>query len=230
MVLSPCVNVAGTDNSLQRLGVLRFFFPAGLMSQSRMILASGSPQRKRLLSDAGYRFEVVAPRDSAECGICSTGGPAAMVCELAQRKAADVIDQLLESDLDGTPKVLVACDTLAECEGAILGKPVDEEHARIMLEQLRGKVHRVYSGLCVWPFSSAQSAGAPMTRLAVTQLKMDKFSDEQLDEYLASGLWHGKAGAFGYQDRVGWLHIVEGSESNVIGLPMELLEEMLELT
>ena len=54
-----------------------------------------------------------------------------------------------------------------------------------------------------------------------------RLTDAQIDEYLASGLWEGKAGAFGYQDRVGWLHIVEGSESNVIGLPLELLAEML---
>jgi septum formation protein len=56
---------------------------------------------------------------------------------------------------------------------------------------------------------------------------MDAISDVELDEYLASGLWRGKAGAFGYQDRVGWLRLKSGSESNVVGLPMELLEEML---
>jgi septum formation protein len=56
---------------------------------------------------------------------------------------------------------------------------------------------------------------------------MDALSDNQLDEYLASGQWEGKAGAFGYQDRLGWVHIVEGSETNVVGLPMELLAQML---
>ena len=57
--------------------------------------------------------------------------------------------------------------------------------------------------------------------------EISKIIREQIEEYLASGLWEGKAGAFGLQDRPGWLHIVEGSESNVIGLPMELLEAML---
>jgi septum formation protein len=56
---------------------------------------------------------------------------------------------------------------------------------------------------------------------------MDPLVDEELDDYLASGLWEGKAGAFGYQDRTGWVHVVEGSETNVVGLPMELLAEML---
>jgi len=194
------------------------------MSPTQLLLASGSPQRKRLLADAGYQFEIVVPHDSAECGICSTGGPAALVVELAQRKAADVIGQLAErSQEKEASRVLVACDTVAECDGAVLGKPRDEEHARSMLQRLRGNVHRVYSGLCVGPCAG----GSLETRLAVTELRMDSISEEQLEDYLASGLWRGKAGAFGYQDRVGWLHILEGSESNVIGLPLELLAEML---
>ena len=194
------------------------------MPQFPLLLASGSPQRRRLLADAGYQFEIVIPHESAECGICSSGGPAALVVELAQRKAEDVIGQLAERGQEKyASRIIIACDTVAECDGAVLGKPADEKHARSMLERLRGNVHRVYSGLCVGPCSE----GSLETRLAVTELRMDSISDEQLDEYLASGLWQGKAGAFGYQDRVGWLHILKGSESNVIGLPMELLKEML---
>jgi septum formation protein len=56
---------------------------------------------------------------------------------------------------------------------------------------------------------------------------MDRLSDSQLNDYLASGAWQGKAGAFGYQDRLGWVHIIKGSPSNVVGLPLELLAEML---
>ena len=58
---------------------------------------------------------------------------------------------------------------------------------------------------------------------------MDPLAPEQLEDYLASGQWQGKAGAFGYQDRLDWVHVVEGSESNVVGLPLELLAEMLRL-
>jgi septum formation protein len=56
---------------------------------------------------------------------------------------------------------------------------------------------------------------------------MDKLTPQQLDEYLGGGQWEGKAGAFGYQDRLDWVHVVEGSESNVVGLPIELLAEMM---
>jgi septum formation protein len=92
-----------------------------------------------------------------------------------------------------------------------------------MLEWLSGRLHRVHSGLCVWKVPGGQ----PNVRIAVTVLRMDPLTPGQLDDYLASGQWEGKAGAFGYQDRLGWVHVVEGSESNVVGLPMELLAEML---
>ena len=197
------------------------------MQLPRLILASGSPQRQQLLSEAGYQFEVVVPNDSAECGICSTGGPASLVAELAYRKADDVAQQLSLQQNQDTPAILIACDTVAECGGSILGKPKDEEHARQMLTLLNGQIHRVYSGLCIWPFLHGTNNREPVTRLALTKLRMDSITEDQLNDYLASGLWQGKAGAFGYQDRVGWLHIEQGSESNVIGLPMELLAEML---
>jgi septum formation protein len=61
----------------------------------------------------------------------------------------------------------------------------------------------------------------------MTRLRMDVLAPESLEEYLASGQWEGKAGAFGYQDRLDWVHVIEGSETNVVGLPMELLAEML---
>lgn len=196
------------------------------------------------MTEAGYTFEVIVPDDSAEeCGICSTGGPAELVVELALRKAADVAGSLADSETASdseamSPALIIACDTVAECQGAVLGKPRDEDHAHGMLQQLRGQHQRVLSGLCLWPIniplpvSEGQGEGfpaanTPQSFLAVTELRMDPISDEDLDEYLASGLWRGKAGAFGYQDRQDWLHVLKGSESNVIGLPMELLSEEL---
>ncbi len=128
--------------------------------------------------------------------------------------------------------VIVAADTVAECDGMILGKPRDEADARAMLRRLSGRPHRVLTGVCLWPLSLPSPKGRggpsqPLIRVAVTKLEMDPLTDEQLDEYLAGGQWEGKAGAFGYQDGLDWVHVVEGSESNVVGLPMELLAEML---
>ncbi len=222
------------------------------MSKLSLILASSSPQRRKLLSEANYSFVVIPPRELAECGVCSATGPMGLVSELALRKGADVLQQLIEEKKEGklslptTGQVIVACDTVAECGGQILGKPADQAHACSMLQRLRGEEHRVYSGLAVWslPFGPlptirdnslpSDSIGRspppipmPTVRVATTTLRMDQLTDCQIDDYLASGLWEGKAGAFGYQDRAGWLHIENGSESNVIGLPMELLGQML---
>lgn len=182
----------------------------------RLILASSSPRRRELLAEAGYRYEVVAPHDSAECGICSRETPPEMVARLAFQKARDVAERVEQA-------VVIGCDTVAECCGQILGKPKNREHAGEMLRLLRGRVHHVYSGLCLW----LRPGDEHHVRVEVTNLRMDAISDADLEEYLDTNLWEGKAGAFGFQDRAGWIHITAGSESNVVGLPMELLAEML---
>lgn len=183
----------------------------------KLVLASQSPRRRQLLHAAGYTFDVIPPADTAECGICSRETPPEMVVRLARQKAQDVA-QRVEAG------IVIGCDTVAECMGQILGKPGNKNHALEILRLLRGRTHHVYSGLCLWRRPDDKIT------LAVerTRLVMDAVSDQQLNEYLESGLWHGKAGAFGLQDRLGWIRILEGSESNVVGLPMERLAELLE--
>jgi septum formation protein len=191
-----------------------------------LILASSSPRRRELLEQAGYAYTVVPTNEDVECGVCSESGPAGLVTELAYRKAAAVRQQLI-ADKSSTPldpqTIVLAADTVADLDGFVLGKPRDEAHARAMLSQLSGRDHRVLTGVCLWTLDGA----TPLIKMAVTKLCMDRLSEAQLDEYLDSGQWEGKAGSFGYQDRLGWVQIVEGSESNVVGLPMELLAEML---
>ncbi len=182
----------------------------------RLILASRSPRRRELLAEAGYDFDVVVPDEKAECGICSRESPAELVARLARQKATDVALRIARG-------LVLGCDTVAECEGQILGKPANDAHARQMLQMLSGREHRVLSGLCLWNVPG----GIARVRVAVSRLRMDRLADAEIDDYLASGLWEGKAGGFGYQDRLGWVHVVQGSETNVVGLPMELLAEML---
>lgn len=185
-------------------------------NSERLILASRSPRRRELLAEAGYRFEVVPASESAECGVCSRETPPELVARLARQKAADIAPAVASG-------IVLGCDTVAECQGRILGKPADIAHAREMLRLLRGREHRVYSGVCLW----RRPGDRTLVRVDTTVLEMDPIGDAEIEEYLASGLWEGKAGAFGYQDRHGWLHIRSGSESNVVGLPMELLAAML---
>ena len=188
------------------------------MKAQHLILASSSPRRRQLLSEWGYSFKVIPPHESAECGICSRETPPELVARLAYQKARDVANRVERG-------VVLGCDTVAECRGQILGKPANREHASEMLGLLRGKEHHVYSGLCLW----RRPGEAHRVEVEVTKLIMDPISDEQLADYVSTGGWEGKAGAFGYQDGLDWVHVVEGSESNVVGLPMELLERMLPL-
>lgn len=186
------------------------------MLKQPLILASTSPRRRELLTQAGYTFSIVAPHDSAECGICSRETPPEMVARLAYQKAADVAIRTEQG-------LIIACDTVAECCGHILGKPKNRDHAREMLQLLSGREHRVYSGLCLWLRPGTEHH----VQVDVTRLVMDPIPADVLEDYLATDAWEGKAGAFGYQDGLDWVHIVEGSESNVVGLPLELLGKML---
>jgi septum formation protein len=183
---------------------------------TRLVLASSSPRRRQLMADAGYAFDVVPPHPSAECGVCSNLAPPQLVARLALQKAASVAREI-------SAGLVIGCDTVAECAGQILGKPRDREDAREMLALLSGREHRVYSGLCLW----RRPDDAQRTDVEVTRLVMDSLSRENIDAYLATDAWEGKAGAFGYQDGLDWVHIIEGSESNVVGLPLELLARML---
>ncbi|MGM0485545.1 MAG: Maf family protein [Planctomycetota bacterium] len=181
-----------------------------------LILASQSPRRRQLLASAGYRFQVIPPPDIAEGAIPHGEPPAQLVARLALRKAAHIAATIEHG-------LVIGCDTVAECDGQVLGKPQHQEHARDMLRLLRGRDHRVFSGLCLWkcPENSKQ------VDVAVTRLIMENVTDPELETYLATDAWQGKAGAFGYQDGIPWIRILEGSESNVVGLPLELLARML---
>jgi nucleoside triphosphate pyrophosphatase len=184
-----------------------------------LILASSSPRRRQLLTEAGYQFTVMQPSEAVEQAAAATAAniaPQNLVARLAFIKAQDVAGQVPRG-------IIIGCDTVAECQGQVLGKPADRADARRMLGLLRGQEHRVYSGLCLWRKPDEERR----LQIAETKLVMDPIGDADLEQYLDSGQWQGKAGAFGYQDGLEWVHIIEGSESNVVGLPMEMLNEML---
>ena len=182
----------------------------------RLVLASRSPRRKDLLKDAGYEFLVLPAESDQEEGPRDGESAAELVERLAEQKALAVAAHLEKA-------VVVGCDTVVECEGSILGKPPNVTAAKRMLLQLRGREHRVYSGLCLVEMPGA----GKWQGVAETSLVMDSINDEQLARYLQSGGWAGKAGAFGYQDGLEWLRIVKGSASNVVGLPLELFSSLL---
>ena len=120
--------------------------------------------------------------------------------------------------------IVLAADTVAECRAEILGKPVDRDHAEKMLRLMSGKSHQVLTGVCLWHRPSDKY----VVKMEQTILKMDELSEEQLEVILESDNWIGKAGAFGYQDGLDWVHVQAGLESNVVGLPVERLDTWIE--
>ena len=191
-------------------------FPIMLITP--LILASASPRRKQLLAEAGFVFRTLPPDGSAEDQRRTDELPEEYVRRLAFQKANNVADKVEEG-------IILGGDTVVLCGERILEKPTDRSDARNMLQQLRGQIHRVLSGLCL---ITKESNGQMRIRQEVetTRLIMQPISDDLLESYLDTGTWQGKAGAFGYQDDNDWITILEGSESNVVGLPLELFRTM----
>jgi septum formation protein len=188
-------------------------------SPRSIVLASRSPRRLELARREGWQVTVVEPPETAEADApprSPTESLAAYVRRLAAAKAAAVV-------ATGVTGTLLACDTLSEVDGAVLGKPTDRSDARRMLLALSGRKHRVVTGVCLWHRPGREPVFADCESL----LAMEPLTAEFLDWYLASGLWEGKAGACGYQDERLPLRLVAGSESNVVGLPLELVRQML---
>jgi septum formation protein len=179
----------------------------------QLILASQSPRRQQLLQEAGYVFTVDPPNDSVEAAVDATL-PSDQFVLAASLAKANAIAAKHQQD------IVVAADTVADCNGQILGKPTDRNDARRMLETMSSQTHRVLTGVCLIDCQT----GRFVSRLEETTLTMDAFPEDQLNSYLDSGAWQGKAGAFGYQDGLDWIHIVEGLASNVVGLPVERLD------
>ena len=184
-----------------------------------LILASSSPRRRELLRQAGYRFKVRAPGPIEDSSIRRAPNAVAYVESLAYLKAMSAIET------HGIRKGLVlGADTAVELEGRIIGKPRDEDEARQILSALAGSVHRVLTGLAL------VDAGAGRRLLAhdATTVHMGPMGAAEIHAYVASGEAMGKAGAYALQetgDR--FVERIEGSFTNVVGLPMELLERML---
>ncbi len=183
----------------------------------QLILASQSPRRRELMTQVGYQFEVMVPDETAEDPIAAGETVAQYVARLAFQKATNIFPKL------DRPSIIVACDTVADLDGKVLGKPADRDDAERMLRSLSNRLHNVFSGLCVWKVPSGQ----PDIRVARSELYMCTLDDQQINAYLDSQQWIGKSGAFGYQDGHPWLKLISGTASNVVGLPLDLLGEML---
>ena len=177
-----------------------------------IILASGSPRRRELLTKAKLPIKVIPP-DVHEDYTSFTSVPD-LVAGLARAKVEAVLG-LFKTE---SPRWILGLDTVVELEGRVMAKPAGPEEAKEMLAALSGKVHRVLTGLAL-----LVERGRPLEQEVVTtEVKFRDMTAAELRFYLDSGEWAGAAGAYRIQERgaffVEW---IRGSYSNVVGLPLE---------
>ena len=176
-----------------------------------IILASQSPRRRELLSQMGLKgFKITSP--DVDEDVDENLHPSLVVEELSLRKAKAVAAHADEEDL------IIAADTVVALEGTVLGKPADEGDAFSILSALSGNRHYVYTGVTVIRGEKV------VTQHEVTTVTFRDLDPQEIDNYIATGEPMDKAGAYGIQGRAGvFISHIEGSPSNVIGLPLGLL-------
>ena len=189
-----------------------------------LVLASASPRRRELLTQAGFTFEV-HPAHIPEDPLPNED-PIAYVVRLAREKAETVFNQLTtgasEKRASAALQVLGA-DTTVVIDNQILGKPSHAADAARMLRLLSGRTHRVITGVAVVTAARTEVAAE------VTAVRFLALSEEEIAAYIATGEPMDKAGAYAIQGRAArWIPRIEGDYFNVVGLPLSLVSALLE--
>ena len=184
-----------------------------------LVLASASPRRRELLTQAGYTF-TVHPAHVPEDPLPGEA-PIPYVTRLAREKAEAVFREL--STKTPGPLQVVGADTTVTLDNQILAKPEDPADAARILRLLSGRSHHVITGVAV------VTAGSTEVAAEVTAVRFLSLSDAEIESYVATGEPMDKAGAYAIQGRAAcWIPRVEGCYFNVVGLPLALVAAMLE--
>lgn len=182
----------------------------------RLILASSSPRRRDLLRNAGFEFQV-HPSSIPEEQVANEA-PVTLVRRLAQAKAREVAAR------SSAESYVLGADTTVVVDADTLGKPADPEDASRMLRMLSGRCHQVLTGVCVVQAGSGRQA----LEHSSTTVWFRELSETEIREYVATREPLGKAGAYAIQGRASrFVTRIEGCYSNVVGLPLSLVDEML---
>jgi nucleoside triphosphate pyrophosphatase len=178
--------------------------PEGIAGAQPLRLASRSPQRRAILEMLGIEFEVAEPGyDEPDV----PGGPDKVAVTHACEKARSVEGERV-----------LGVDTVVHLDGRTLGKPADERQAREYLQLLSGRTHAVHSGLCL------RVGGVEHVRGAVTDVTFAPLDERDLEWYVASGEWRGRAGGYAIQGRgAALVRAIAGDYQNVVGLPVPAL-------
>jgi septum formation protein len=186
------------------------------MASRKLILASGSLGRRQLMERAGYAFEI-RPANIDEPTEARLGDCRQYVGELAWLKAQAVANTVDEG-------IVIAADTVGWQHGKVVGKPEDEADARRIISALAGTTHELWTGVCLWVRPGDFQIGWQ----ELSRVQMKAMSEADIEAYLQTRKWVGCSGAYAIEmPHDPLLSVVQGSVSNVIGLPMESLARAL---
>lgn len=180
-----------------------------------LVLASASPRRKDLLAQAGLAPDVISPTDIDETQL-----PHELPRELAARLATGKAEVVAKVHPEA---FVLAADTVVALGRRVLGKPADEAEARSFLQKLSGRRHSVIGGICV-----IAPDGSCRQQTVVTKVKFKRLTLLDIDTYITTGEWQGKAGGYAIQGRAGaFVPWISGSYTNVVGLSLSDTVNML---
>jgi septum formation protein len=183
-----------------------------------LILASASPRRKLLLEQAGFSFAVMVPDIDESAHLYNDISPLAYAKVLAFEKARIVAQNHPDA-------LVIGADTIVYADGRIIGKADDDSHAKEIIELLFNRPHEVITGVALLKLDEKIRIVEGVT----TTVYPKKLTRTQIDEYITKGDWRGKAGAYGIQETGDkFVERIDGSLTNVMGFPMELVNDLLE--
>jgi septum formation protein len=184
---------------------------------SPFILASASPRRRQLLAEAGYDFTVIPPEIDESVYSADRLEPSLFAEQLALVKAKSISEKHPDS-------LVIGADTIIDFQGKIIGKPTDAQDARRIVRMLFSSPHKVITGLAI----CRGRDGLEFVTHASTTVYPKPMTQMQIDEHIKSDSWKDKSGAYAIQENDDeFIEKIEGSLTNVMGLPMELLAQLI---
>jgi septum formation protein len=182
-----------------------------------VILASASPRRRQLMSEAGYEFTVVLPEVDESAFKTNDADPVEYTKRLALAKAKSVARKHPDS-------FVIGADTIVDFRGRIIGKAADAKEAEQITRKLFSAPHKVITGVAIVRLSD----DTELVRSDSTTVYPRKMTADQIADHIKGGSWRDKAGAYAIQETGDeFVEKIEGSLTNVMGLPMELMESLL---
>lgn len=193
-----------------------------MLENTKVILASASPRRTELLSQAGIAHEIMVSTCEEQI---TTTVPEELVMDLSAQKAGDVFLRY-SKEHEAEDFLVIGSDTVVAVDGKILGKPQDDEDAFKMISHLQNNQHQVYTGVSV--IGNINGQQKRNTFYECSHVNVYPMSEEEIHTYLAAGEHRDKAGAYGIQGAFAiYIKGIEGDYNNIVGLPIAKLYQEL---